>query len=312
MRFMSWLFPPFEPDGDQPQGRLRFRRPIPIRMLIPNMITLLALGVGLTAIRLGIEGRFELAVVAVVAAAVLDSLDGRVARLLKSTSRFGAELDSLADFVNFGVAPAVLLYIWSLSALRSVGWIVVLAFAICVGLRLARFNVALDAPKPAWQSNFFVGMPAPASALTLLLPIYISELGIPAVRDWAPVLLVYCALIAFLTVSRIPTFSGKAMGSRVPRYLVLPLFVLAVLFVAVLVSYPWLTLTLGTVAYLVSVPISFYRYRTLETRMAGQAPTCEPADPGSDEPVATNLDGDDPAASKPAGAARAVPRDKLH
>src|ERR1700681_894443 len=172
------LFPPFEPERPGPRRR-RFRA-IPIRILVPNLITLLALCAGLTAIRLAAEDKLELAVAAIVLAAVLDGVDGRIARLLKGTSRFGAELDSLADFVNFGVAPGLILYFWGLHELKSAGWIAAMVYAICAGLRLARFNVMIDDPnRPAWAGNFFVGMPAPAGAITVLLPIYAVFLGLP-------------------------------------------------------------------------------------------------------------------------------------
>src|SRR6195256_5066007 len=168
---------PFEPTRP-PQKRRRFRQ-IPVRTLLPNLITLLALCAGLTAIRLAIEARLEWAVAAIVFAATLDGIDGRVARMLKGTSRFGAELDSLADFVNFGVAPALILYFWGLQELGHAGWIVCMVFAICAGLRLARFNVMIDDPnKPAWAGNFFTGIPAPAGAITVLLPIYLDFLGV--------------------------------------------------------------------------------------------------------------------------------------
>src|ERR1700691_2201918 len=163
----------------------RFRR-IPVRTLVPNVITLLALCAGLTAIRMAFENRYVLALAAIVFAAFLDGIDGRLARFLKGTSRFGAELDSLADFVNFGVAPALILYFWGLHALKSAGWIAAMVFAISAALRLARFNVMVDDPdKPAWASNFFVGMPAPAGAITGLLPIYASFLGLPQ-SLWLP------------------------------------------------------------------------------------------------------------------------------
>src|SRR6195256_2385852 len=141
--------------------RRRFRA-IPVRILVPNLITLLALCAGLTGVRLAIEGKLEWAVAAIVFAAMLDGIDGRVARMLKGTSRFGAELDSLADFVNFGVAPALILYFWGLHELGNAGWIAAMVFAISTGLRLARFNVMIDDPnKPAWAGNFFVGVPGP-------------------------------------------------------------------------------------------------------------------------------------------------------
>src|SRR3990172_2484910 len=157
---MSHIFPPFEPEGEERRWR-RFR-PVPFRVLLPNLITLLSLCLGLTAIRMAIEGRLEYAIGAIVLAAILDGLDGQIARLLKGTSRFGAELDSLADFVNFGVAPGFVLFIWGLKDLRGFGWIVAIVFAICAALRLARFNVMLEDPnRPAYAGNFFVGMPAP-------------------------------------------------------------------------------------------------------------------------------------------------------
>src|SRR5919197_1324078 len=172
---------PFSPfDRDRPERKRPRFRFIPVRTLLPNLITLLALCAGLTAIRLAIEMKLEWAVAAIVFAALLDGIDGRVARMLKGTSRFGAELDSLADFVNFGCAPALILYFWGLNHLEAVGWIAALVFAICAGLRLARFNVMIDDPnKPAWAGNFFTGIPAPAGAITVLLPIYLNLLGLP-------------------------------------------------------------------------------------------------------------------------------------
>ncbi|MGH6670385.1 MAG: CDP-alcohol phosphatidyltransferase family protein, partial [Xanthobacteraceae bacterium] len=225
--------------------RRRFRR-IPVRILVPNVVTLLALCAGLTAIRLAFENRYGLALAAVVFAAILDAVDGRLARFLKGTSRFGAELDSLSDFVNFGVAPALVLYFWGLHELKSVGWIAAMVFAICAGLRLARFNVMLDDPdQPAWASNFFVGMPAPAGAITVLLPIYASFLGLPrsAVLTW--LMLIYTLVIASLMVSRLPVFSGKRVGTRVTPELVGPLIVVVVVSFALLIAYPWIMLTAG-------------------------------------------------------------------
>ena len=167
------LFSPFEPD--RIEAHRRRLRAIPVRTLLPNLITLLALCAGLTAIRLASEQRFEWALYAIVFAALLDGMDGRLARMLKGTSRFGAELDSLADFVNFGVAPALILYQWGLNEFKSVGWIAALVFALCAALRLARFNVLAEDPnRPAWAANFFVGIPAPAGAITVLLPLYLE------------------------------------------------------------------------------------------------------------------------------------------
>jgi CDP-diacylglycerol---serine O-phosphatidyltransferase len=259
-----------QPRFDRPRmprlRRRRFRR-IPVRILVPNVVTLLALCAGLTAIRLAFEGRYGLALAAIVFAAILDAIDGRIARFLKGTSRFGAELDSLADFVNFGVAPALIIYFWGLHDLKSGGWIAALAFAICAGLRLARFNVMLDDPdRPAWASHFFVGMPAPAGAITVLLPIYASFLGLPRSAALTWLMLVYTLAIALLMVSRLPVFSGKRVGTRVTTELVGPLIVVVVLFFALLIAYPWVMLTAGTLAYLASLPFGYLSYRAYERR----------------------------------------------
>ena len=262
--------PPRSPAFRRPRlSRLqqqRLRR-IPVRTLVPNIITLLALCAGLTAIRMAFEDRYGLALAAVVFAAVLDGLDGRLARLLKGTSRFGAELDSLSDFVNFGVAPALILYFWGLHDLKSAGWIAAMVFAICTGLRLARFNVMIDDPdRPAWTVNFFVGMPAPAGAITVLLPIYLSFLGLPrsAVLTW--IMLFYTLGIALVMVSRLPVFSGKRVGTRVPSEMVGPVILLVILSVALLIAYPWVLLTAATLAYLVSLPLGYLSYRGYEQR----------------------------------------------
>jgi CDP-diacylglycerol--serine O-phosphatidyltransferase len=243
----------------RPQGRFRM---VPVRYLLPNLITLLALCSGVTAIRLALEARYELAVACVMLAVVLDAVDGRLARLLKGTSRFGAELDSLADFVNFGVAPAILLYVWSLNSLKTLGWVICLVLAIACALRLARFNVALDDPnKPAWASQFFSGAPAPAGAGLALLPFYMEFLGLfEDGHDWALVIGPYVVLIALLMVSRIPTFSGKNLG-RIPGDKVLPVLVVAVLAVIMLIAFPWEFLTIVSIAYMALIPVSMRSYR---------------------------------------------------
>jgi len=279
---MHHLFPPFDPSRRRTQRRLRFRQ-IPIRTVLPNLVTLLALCSGLTAIRMAIETRYEWAVVAILIAAVLDGIDGRVARLLKSTSRFGAELDSLTDFVNFGVAPAVILYTWTLDELHSLGWIVVLVFAICAALRLARFNVMLDDKTlPDWHGDFFVGVPSPAGAVVVLLPVHLALLDyLEPGRVVAIVVALYTVLIGFLMVSRLPSFSGKRALSRVRRDLVLPLFVLVVLFCALLVSYPFEVLALGSVAYLLALPLGWRAwYRLSRADRAAAAPADDA--PGDD------------------------------
>jgi CDP-diacylglycerol--serine O-phosphatidyltransferase len=255
---------------------------------VPNLITLLALCAGLTAIRMAIEGKLEWALAAIVFAALLDGIDGRIARMLKGTSRFGAELDSLADFVNFGVAPGLILYFWGLHDLGHAGWIAALVFAICCGLRLARFNVMIDDPnKPAWAGNFFTGVPAPAGAITVLLPIYLFFLGMPKSVIVAWFTLAYTVTIAFLMVSRLPVFSGKQFGSRVPPEKVLPIFIFVVLFIALLIAYPWPVLTIGTLAYLASLPFGLRSYQQHERATPNAESAAAPEAPAANTEPAT-------------------------
>ena len=275
----------FQPPGFADGRRRRFRR-IPVRTLAPNLVTLLALCAGLTSIRMAFEDRYVLALAAIVFAAVLDGIDGRLARYLKGTSRFGAELDSLSDFVNFGVAPALILYFWGLHDLKSAGWIASLAFAICAGLRLARFNVMIDDPdRPAWTANFFVGMPAPAGAITVLLPIYAAFLGVPrsGFLTWAT--LFYTLGVAALMVSRLPVFSGKRVGTRVPPEMVGPSIVLVVLAFALLIAYPWVVLTAGTLVYLACLPFGWLSYRRYERRSLESKPDPVPPPMTSSSPT---------------------------
>jgi CDP-diacylglycerol--serine O-phosphatidyltransferase len=244
--------------------RPRFVR-IPLRYILPNLVTLLGLCLGLTSIRFAFEGRFDWAVYAIIAAAVLDGLDGRIARALKGTSRFGAELDSLADFVDFGVAPAMLLYFWSLHDIKSAGWLAALVYAVACSLRLARFNVMIDEPhKPAWSAQFFTGMPSPAGAIVVMLPIYLhhSFIGLPQSRSFVPYEIAYVLVIAFLMVSRIPHFSGKQVG-RIPReFLVLAMFG-AVALILVLATFPMEVLLVFSILYLALIPLAVRRHAAL-------------------------------------------------
>ena len=251
---------PFETPRWRRRRKLLKQRKIPVRLLVPNFFTLLSLCAGVTAIRMAIEHRYDLAVALIVAAALLDGVDGRLARALKAQSRFGAELDSLADFVNFGVAPGILTFTWSLSDYRGFGWIAMLAFACGMGLRLARFNSMLDVDKPRWQSNYFTGMPAPAGAVTVLLPFYLDGVGVP-IQGWPLLISFYTLGLAALLVSTIPTFSGKLVGERIGREWVLPILVGAALLVGLLVTYPYPTLTAVTLGYLALIPISYRRFQ---------------------------------------------------
>jgi len=254
---------------------------VPIRALIPNLVTLLALCAGLTAIRMAIDARYELAIAAILLAAVLDGLDGRLARMLKATSRFGAELDSLADFVNFGVAPAVILYVWAFASVPSLGWLAALIFALCTALRLARFNTELDEVRPRWQTSYSTGVPAPAGAIVVLLPFYAAGMGAPEGPVLTAFAFLHTVLMAGLLVSWQPTFSGKSAGRNIDRRLVLPLFAVAATLAAVLLTYPYLSLLAGSLAYLMSIPVAGRRFAARrETESVLEPAAAAPADTG--------------------------------
>ncbi|KJS12118.1 MAG: CDP-diacylglycerol--serine O-phosphatidyltransferase [Hoeflea sp. BRH_c9] len=288
---MQTPFPPYDPNGldeqglddaAQDEGRGPRLREIPFRMLIPNLITVLAICAGMTGIRLAFENRFELAVAMVLIAAFLDGLDGRVARLLKAQSKFGAQMDSLADIVNFGVAPALVLYVFILDQARSFGWIAAIVFAISAGLRLARFNVISESTaKSAWQSYYFVGVPAPAGALLVLLPVYLGFLGFPIDRGTGFLAAAYTMFIGFLLVSRVPVFSGKGISGGVRRDLVMPFILVAVVYVSLLMSFTWETLTVTAIAYLVSLPFGARAWSRKYGPLSRQKAKMNNADGGS-------------------------------
>ena len=252
------------------RSRNRRLRELPVNSLIPNILTVLALCAGMSSIRFAMQEKWELAVAAILVAGVLDGLDGRMARLLKGATKFGAELDSLSDFIAFGVAPALVIYLWSTEVLGGIGWIAGLAYSTCCALRLARFNTALDDPDPpAWASYFFTGMAAPAAACMVLLPMAVSfQLGDGVVRE--PVFMAcWLVAVAFLMISRIPTYSFKQV--RVKRGMVLPLLVVVGMAAAVLASYPWFVLSVAGLLYLASIPMS---YRA-QLRFAAAQPAAE-------------------------------------
>ena len=230
-------------------------RSISFRKIAPNVVTMLALCAGVTSIRFSVQEDWSKAVICIFLAAFFDGLDGRVARLFKTSSKFGAELDSLCDFVSFGVAPAILMFQWTLYDLPRFGWFFCLIFAIGMSMRLARFNTMLEAtPQPKYWDNFFVGVPAPAAAALALMPILIS-FDFPELKfvrsNW------FCAtlmlVVSFLMVSRIPTISTKKM--KIPTCFFLPLMLLVALFASFIISQPWLTLGVLTAFYALSIPL---------------------------------------------------------
>lgn len=251
-------------------------RGIPLRAVIPNAVTALALCSGLTAIRFAILGNWELAVLLVLAAAVLDGMDGRIARMMRGESRFGAELDSLSDAISFGVAPAVILYLWSLNELGRFGWLVALLLALFCALRLARFNANIDREhQPHKSAGFLTGVPAPAGALLALTPVFLwLWTGAPLVRSpyaVAP----WTALVALLLISSIATFAPKMRLRRSVRF---EAVVILVVFVAALVSAPWPTLALMAIVYLATIPFSVRSYRRIRRQRAAtsDAPASAP------------------------------------
>ena len=251
---------------DDLRSRRRRLRGFSINRLIPNVLTLAALCSGLTAIRFGLQGQMKLAVIAIIVAAILDTLDGRVARRLGVTSRFGAELDSLSDFLCFGVSPALVLYLVSLKDAGALGWVVTLMFPMCSALRLARFNTALDAdtPPPAWTSAYFTGVPAPAGALLALIPLVVSFEIEAAWPSHALVVGAVLVVVGGLMVSRLPTFSFKK--GRVPRHLVLPSLLAVALMLGVIASSPWIGMSLLGLGYASLIPFSWLAYRRQVTQ----------------------------------------------
>lgn len=276
--------PPLTPAVERWRQRIKRRsrprfRGLSFNRLIPNLMTLVGLCAGLTAIRFALMERWEAAAIAIVAAAVIDGLDGRIARLLKGTSRFGAEFDSLADFLCFGVAPAIVLYLWTLSSWGGLGWAPCLMYAVCAALRLARFNAAIDgAPAPAYAYNFFTGVPAPAAAGLALFPLFLflqaEASGVTLLARIAqyPALSAAVLLaVAAAMVSTLPTWSFK--NFKVPHEYVLPLLLGAGLYVALLVSEPWAALASAGVIYAGLIPFGVRSYRRLkaEAEMPGTA-----------------------------------------
>jgi len=240
-----------------------------LRKLIPNLITLGSMACGLTAIQMGIAENWKNAVLLILVATVLDTLDGAIARLLNATSKFGAELDSLADFLSFGVAPATVMYLWILNDIGQIGWIAALVFVMASALRLARFNAQseIQETKPEWGKYFFSGVPAPAGCGLALLPIIMYLQLDSDLSDFhigTPLIALWVIIMAALMVSRIPTFSSKQI--RLPSLGLIPSLAITGLFIALLVHAPWITLTVAGVFYFLLIPVSYRVYKSREKR----------------------------------------------
>ena len=271
----------------RPERRAEPRRGIPLRAVVPNAVTALALCVGLTSVRFAIAGEWQLAIAMIVAAGVLDGMDGRIARMLRGQTRFGAELDSLSDVIAFGVAPAIVLHLWALQQWPRFGWIFALAYAVCMALRLARFNANIDAEdQPHKSAGFLTGVPAPAGAGMMLLPIYLwlaSDQQWDWLRDYrlvAP----WAGLVAFLVISSLATFSWGSLKLR--RNVRLEAIVIIALIGGALVSAPWHTLSVVALAYLLLIPFSMMSYaRVRRLRAAAASRPAVPPEPPAEPPV---------------------------
>jgi CDP-diacylglycerol--serine O-phosphatidyltransferase len=265
-------------------GLDRTRRGIPLRAVAPNAVTALALCFGLSAVRFAIADKWELAVATIIVAGVLDGLDGRIARLLRGESRFGAELDSLSDVIAFGVSPAVVIYLWSLQHMPQFGWTIALSHAVCTALRLARFNAQIDATdQPRKAAGFLTGIPAPAAAGAQLLPIVLwLATGLDLFRS--PYLVApWTAIVALLTVSSLATFGWHSL--RLRRGVRFGALVAVGLVGSALVSAPWPTLSLITLGYLGAIPFAVRSYARVKRLRETAMPSPEPRTPMSDEPL---------------------------
>lgn len=240
-------------------------RTMSFNKLFPNMLTVLALCSGLTSIRFAISEDWESSVIALVIACFLDGIDGLVARLLRGTTKFGAELDSLSDAISFGMVPSILLYLWAMQGAGTLGWALCLLYAVCCVLRLARFNTMVGDPGlPSWAHNYFTGVPSPAAAGLVILPMILSFYFNAGVFSSPWVVGIFLGTVSFLMVSKVPTFSIKKL--RVPRQFALPMMLLIALFAGFMVTETWITLGLMGVIYLGSIPFSIVTFARLSKR----------------------------------------------
>ena len=232
------------------------------RMLLPNMLTLIGVCIGLTSIRFSLNGQFDLAVIAIIFAALIDGLDGRIARLIKGTSKVGKELDSLTDMISFGVAPAFIMYFWKLNSLGRLGWLICLIYVICVALRLARFNVHSN-QEASWKDNFFEGVPSPAGGILVLTPLVVSMTNFNYIKfDYNIVVPIFFIITSLLLISKFPTYSFKKIV--IQRKTTIFLLFGIVLFFGFLLIYPFVALSVGAMIYLLMLPISFLNYQKMK------------------------------------------------
>ena len=234
------------------------------RMILPNMLTLIGVCIGLTSIRFALDGRFEFAIIAIIFAALIDGLDGRIARLIKGTSKVGKELDSLTDMISFGVAPAFIMYFWKLNSLGRFGWLLCLVFVICVALRLARFNINSN-QEPSWRDNFFEGVPSPAGGILVLTPLIISLSGFNFIKlNYDLIVPIFFVVTSFLLISKFPSYSFKKIV--IPRRTTIFLLFGIVLFFGLLLIYTFNVIAISTIVYLILLPVSYLHYQKIKKK----------------------------------------------
>ena len=247
---------------EQPKNNFKIVSDKKARMILPNALTLIGVCIGLSSIKFALDSKFELSVIAIIFAALFDALDGRVARLIKGTSKVGKELDSLTDVISFGVAPAFIMYFWNLNNLGKFGWLLCLIYVVCVALRLARFNINSNA-EPSWRDNFFEGVPSPAGGILVLMPLMFSLSGLNIFNvNYNLIVPTFFIITSFLLISKLPTYSLKKI--IIPRTMTIFLLFGIVLFFGLLLFYTFKILALSGLVYLILIPISFFHYKKIK------------------------------------------------
>ena len=245
----------------QPKNNFKIVSDKKARMILPNAITLIGVCVGLTSIKFALDGKFALSILAILFAGIMDALDGRIARLIKGTSKLGKELDSLGDVISFGVAPAFIMYFWNLQYLDKIGWLVCLIYVVCVALRLARFNINSN-DEPSWKDNFFEGVPSPAGGIIILLPLILSFSDFKIFEiNYDLIVPVFFIIVSFLLISKIPTYSFKKIV--IPRNMTKFLLFGIVLFFGLMLVYTFKVIAISCIIYLILIPISFFHFRKI-------------------------------------------------
>ncbi len=255
---------------EQPKNNLKIvtDKKTNARVILPNMLTLIGVCIGLSSIRFALDGKFEFAIIAIMFAALIDGLDGRIARLIKGTSKVGKELDSLTDMISFGVAPAFIIYFWKLNTLGRFGWLLCLIYVICVALRLARFNVNTG-QAPSWRDNFFEGVPSPAGGILVLTPLIFSLTSFDFINiNYDIVVPVFFIATSLLLISKFPSYSFKKIV--IQRKATIFLLFGIVLFFGLLLIYPFNVISISAIIYLCMLPISFFHYQKLKKQNEDQ------------------------------------------